>query len=688
MFAKIEKAGLFSGSVYFVTVTFTTGEGSIMVADTDLATAMNYLEKAAGPISAYCSQYGPNSVNVDPTPIAFSADLAGGNSYNDATLQGWVNQIMTDHKLNANDALVFLSPQGVVNTDADITQGVLGYHGMAQMAYSFVNVLGNPLTLDDAGDYYATALSHEIAEMTVDPAADNSNPEVCDPCVLPETLLLGDNKPISDYQIGDAVLGRTGLQTVTETFCRDYDGPLVEVKAMGMFPLRVTPNHPLLVVENTKQGYSEPHWVPADIVRKKLRGKQGDYLLMPKLKGSPQPENIDLSQYILLSQVGNKQEHNVGFDSFPVNKETAWLLGIYVAEGWTSTNGKIGFALCEDEDVICQKIENIMQSLFGLKTWIDIVPNSKGIRLNIGSGRLALLFADLCGHGASHKKIPDCILYNQNLEILEAFLRGYIEGDGSNKTHKGYEITRFTTISPLLARQLQLAYGRFDLFVSLDTRFKSHIGTIQGRRVKLSETYEGAWVSDGKPKSRRQFGDHFYVPIKQVSRLAYKGNVLNIETTDSTYLVSNIITHNCAGNCSVDYRNAFDDLGNYLGGSNSGVPGLPAGYAFFTDGVVIPSSASACPAAQDACVYAPVASPSPSPTPSPTPSPDNCVAQIKQGLGEIEAHEYVVGVKDIIGGLECLFAEYISSKDQTILRDVHALHGRLKAIGEKIEQAV
>jgi hypothetical protein len=53
---------------------------------------------------------------------------------------------------------------------------------MANLAYSFINCLGTGLTLDDRADVYATALSHEIAEMCVDPAADLSNPEVSDPC--------------------------------------------------------------------------------------------------------------------------------------------------------------------------------------------------------------------------------------------------------------------------------------------------------------------------------------------------------------------------------------------------------------------------------------------------------------------------------------------------------------------------
>jgi hypothetical protein len=48
--------------------------------------------------------------------------------------------------------------------------------------YCFVNVFGQNLTVQDQQDLYAWQLSHEIAEMTVDPGANQSNPEVCDAC--------------------------------------------------------------------------------------------------------------------------------------------------------------------------------------------------------------------------------------------------------------------------------------------------------------------------------------------------------------------------------------------------------------------------------------------------------------------------------------------------------------------------
>lgn len=174
-------APLFNGTIVFVQVTFRTSSGSLSIPSPDLATSMNFARMAAPPISRYASQYGPNAVAVSPNPVSFPADVPDGR-YNDQTLQGWINQIATTNGLAPNTCVAILNPAGAVNTDADPKQGIGGYHSLSQVPYLFVNVMGTGLTLDDRANVYALALSHEIAEMVVDPKADLANPEICDPC--------------------------------------------------------------------------------------------------------------------------------------------------------------------------------------------------------------------------------------------------------------------------------------------------------------------------------------------------------------------------------------------------------------------------------------------------------------------------------------------------------------------------
>ncbi len=172
---------LLNGTLIFVKITFMTLSGSVSVGDADMKTARDFAQRAAAPISRYASQYGPNALSVAPNILGFGPNLQG-TRYNDQTLQNWVNAIAAQNMLPNSSCIVVLNPPGAVNTDADPRKGVGGYHSMADLPYCFVNVLGSNLTIQDRANVYVLALSHEIAEMAVDPRADLVNPEVCDPC--------------------------------------------------------------------------------------------------------------------------------------------------------------------------------------------------------------------------------------------------------------------------------------------------------------------------------------------------------------------------------------------------------------------------------------------------------------------------------------------------------------------------
>lgn len=174
-------ASLFSGSLWFVDLAIASSAGVSRVAPADLQVAIAYARLAVPPIQRYAGQYGPNSVAIAPATLPYTATLADGK-FSDAVLQGWVHDLAVSGVVGAADGLAFLNPPAGQNADAPVSQGVLGYHGRADRPYLFVNLLGAGLTIGDPDDRFALALSHEIAELVVDPAADASNPEVCDPC--------------------------------------------------------------------------------------------------------------------------------------------------------------------------------------------------------------------------------------------------------------------------------------------------------------------------------------------------------------------------------------------------------------------------------------------------------------------------------------------------------------------------
>jgi hypothetical protein len=176
-------APLFSGTIRFVRLTVSASGTLHSVPEADLATTLRYAGLCIGPISAYASQYGPNRLAVGSGLIPFRASVTGTN-YNDQTLAGWTDELAKGNRLGPDSCLVFLNPLGVVNVDANPAQGVLGYHSLSPsgIPYSFVNLLGQGLTIRDENDFYALALSHEVVEATVDPRANGSNPEASDNC--------------------------------------------------------------------------------------------------------------------------------------------------------------------------------------------------------------------------------------------------------------------------------------------------------------------------------------------------------------------------------------------------------------------------------------------------------------------------------------------------------------------------
>jgi hypothetical protein len=183
---------LFGGTVHFAQIAFQPPEGgaTLELAPKDYVTGVDYARRVAPHTSAYASQYGPNRLTIDPSLGTLAARLpdprdrsTGTYLYSDGDLRAWIDGYARSNAIPPSDAVAVFNPKGAVeNSDARASQGVLGYHSYGQAPYIFVNAGGSGFTLDDAADIFAIALSHELAEMVVDPRADASNPEVGDPC--------------------------------------------------------------------------------------------------------------------------------------------------------------------------------------------------------------------------------------------------------------------------------------------------------------------------------------------------------------------------------------------------------------------------------------------------------------------------------------------------------------------------
>jgi hypothetical protein len=175
-------SALFSGTVHFVHVQFVTPSGTFSVSSADVQTMVQYAQHAIVPISEWVPQYGPSTVTISPTILEFTANLTS-TAFADSDLQGWVNQIVSSNGFDTSStAIVVPCPQQISESSGTGISANSGYHSIANVPYAVWGVGGTGITLADQADVYAMVVSHEIAEMIVDPQVNGSNPEVCDPC--------------------------------------------------------------------------------------------------------------------------------------------------------------------------------------------------------------------------------------------------------------------------------------------------------------------------------------------------------------------------------------------------------------------------------------------------------------------------------------------------------------------------
>jgi len=368
---------------------------------------------------------------------------------------------------------------------------------------------------------------------------------ICGYCVKPDTLILGDNKAISEYKPSDRVLGCSHLQRVTEVFERHFSGRLVKIRACGTLPMEVTPEHPILVA---LKGVSGSHknesyrWIPASALRPRIERKRV-YMVIPRLRGTESDEILDLTPFA--------KKKSVKVKMLPLSESTAWLLGLYVAEGYSYVGPecRTRFCLGKGETELISRVENTLKGL-GLRYRRINLKTSVHIELRYSA--LARALKEWCGGNALSKRIPEFILLHERREILEAFLAGYVAGDGSEqkkeKSGKSWygKRTRMYTASKLLALQLQLLCARLGIFASISRDARKSRGMIQGRKVNSHDIFVISFYSRGS-KYAHILKDVILTPLRETEEVEYEGPVCNLETEDNTYLVSNMVVHNCAG---------------------------------------------------------------------------------------------------------------------------------------------
>lgn len=155
-----------------------------------------------------------------------------------------------------------------------------------------------------------------------------------------------------------------------------------------------------------------------------------------------------------LSFSGLKQFNLLDGLFFKGNRDLAWLLGFFAAEGsaHSSASSKYIVSLSQKEIAPLEKSQKIFKEQFNVHSRID--KNADIYKLNISNRGLWHFIKSNCVDKNGEKRVPNSII-NAPIDIQRAFLEGYNLGDGYHKECRfSWEFHHWTTKSQILSAGL------------------------------------------------------------------------------------------------------------------------------------------------------------------------------------------------------------------------------------------
>ncbi|TMI07134.1 DEAD/DEAH box helicase [Candidatus Bathyarchaeota archaeon] len=395
-------------------------------------------------------------------------------------------------------------------------------------------------------------------------------------CLPAGEEIFGNPAPVAIEKLssGDRVLTHGNVfEDVVAPTSRWYDGILVKVTPWLQLPMRMTPEHKVLRVIRTRRSshtrsttrhwwtYSKSEWAAA----KNLQ--VGDLVLFPRIKEEHDLQYLDLSEQGALSNqygVVGKHWSRLKIDRLELTCQTLEVLGLYLAEGYSGTQGQVLFALNTKEAELTSMVTDWFKAIGLRPTVID----SERHRRVVGacSKQLAKTLRALCGRRANEKRIPHQLMYLPN-SLLTAVVRGMWQGDG-NITRSKARTARYATVSGVLAKQLFAVLVKLGYMPAISISKKAGITSKYGLAITHKHALYTVSVS-GKQLTRflvdvlkvksdmfggnREFNrgyldsNFYYMPIRKVEREPYKGTVHNLEVKGHSSYVGSFVVHNSAG---------------------------------------------------------------------------------------------------------------------------------------------
>lgn len=381
-------------------------------------------------------------------------------------------------------------------------------------------------------------------------------------CLTPESEVFMSNsvKQISEIHSGEHAMTLDGWENVFATSEREYSGPVFDiVPRMYNKKVGLTAEHDIFVW-NKKQGFG---WKKAKSLVKGTRGTRGkgDYLVVPIPKGEKK-ESLCVLDYFSggiekqgkiypagRNQFGTVFPYKHGLKKeLNLTKDLLYLMGFFVAEGNTNSNGII---LSNTKKNLISRLVKIGRKEFGFDGSIWVQRRSQGdcYQLSFSSVILKKIFSELFGVGSKNKKTPP-FFFNLSKEKKISFLKGYFDGDGCIETSPtdGYDILSFATSSKHLSNDIWILLASIGIVASIEKNKKKNSFKIRARGKQLEKLKKGfGRLKYGKQKIQvhgfRIIEDKICLGIRVLNKRSYSGKVYDLQTNGSFCVP--FAVHNC-----------------------------------------------------------------------------------------------------------------------------------------------
>lgn len=298
---------------------------------------------------------------------------------------------------------------------------------------------------------YAEALGRDDMVFAIGPAGTGK-------CIASDSLLLtsagmmeigdiGQNMERDDLSAleGAHIWGVEGLEGASHIYCGGQSDTLRLGTRFG-FEIETTPEHPLLSLDAS----GTPGWKRAQDLR------EGDFVALSRgslLFG------MQTATGWTSKRIGNDRS------SLPVvapelDRELAYMMGVLTGDGCLTTRS--GVMLSSADPSIVAAFE-ALAARFGLHVFPSGVHRPHDYVIGSTQLRAFFLHLGMSGGKAATKRVPRAVLRAPQ-PLVAAFVRGLFDADGSIEKRDG--AVTFSTVSPVLARQLQVVLLNFGVVAS------------------------------------------------------------------------------------------------------------------------------------------------------------------------------------------------------------------------------